>query len=192
MHSQSAVMGRPRWRWAIGLLLLSILGLALAPHRPARAQAGADPTPPPRTQTTEPAPNREPELLETRTLADLTTVSVVEVPASADAYLASGRPNQNFGAGALFLGYNLQDAFNAERILLRFDLSSIPANVIVHDARLRLYLIQGSPAGDAPMGTIVRRLASPWDETAVTWNTEPAWASVRDESAVGTTGGWYE
>jgi len=179
-------------RLTLGLMfVIGALGLTPSPSVSARASTLQDP-PPPRAQSDGPAPEREPIDLGTRTLASGVTATVIEVPAAADAYIASGRPNQNLGAGALFLGYNLDDTFGAQRMLLRFDLSGISSNAIVQEARLRLYLIYGSPSGDAPMGTIVRRLASTWGEQTVTWNTEPTWASIRDESSVGLTAGWYE
>lgn len=42
------------------------------------------------------------------------------------------------------------------------------------------------------MRTVLRRLASSWDEFGVTWNREPQWASMRDSTFVGTTQEWYE
>lgn len=179
-------------RWTLSLMLvIGALGLTVSLSAFAPADAFQDP-PPPRAQAAAPAPAREPIILETLRLTSGVMATVIEVPAAADAYIASGRPDQNFGDRNLFLGYSLDDAYGAQRMLLRFDLGSIPSNAVVQDARLRLYLIYGTPAGDAPMGTIVRRLASTWGEQTVTWNTEPTWASIRDESSVGTTAGWYE
>jgi hypothetical protein len=95
---------------------------------------------------------------------------------------------------ALFLGYNLVgDHFGAQRMLLRFDVESvIPPGSTVDDARLHLRLAFSSPAGDAPMGTLLRRLASPWDEFTVTWTTEPEWTPVDDTTFVGSALDWYE
>lgn len=119
--------------------------------------------------------------------------TTVQLPAVADSYIASERPNENFGGDALFLGYNFfGDRFGAERIVIRFNVDTIPGDARVNSARLRLHLSFASPEDDAPMRTIVRRLASAWDEFGVTWNTEPAWASVRDSTSVGTDATWYE
>ncbi len=177
----------PRLATAL-IFALTILGVAATPQRPALP----GPTPPPRSPIAGPAPEHQPVLLGTTGLPNGVTATIAEIPSAADAYIASGRPDQNFGSEALFLGYDLSDGFGAERMLLRFDLSTIPANAVVQDARLRLYLINGTPASDAAMGTIVRRLASNWTQSTVTWNTEPTWASIRDESSVGVAPGWYE
>jgi hypothetical protein len=120
--------------------------------------------------------------------------TVLELPAIADTYIASARPNQNFGADSLFLGYNLfGDNYGAQRILIRFDIASnLPAGAVVNSARLRLRLAFASPDNDAPMGTVLRRLASAWSESTVTWNSEPQWTDVDDRTSVGTTQDWYE
>jgi hypothetical protein len=97
--------------------------------------------------------------------------TIVVIPASADNYIASEQPNENFGNDALFLGYNLAGAnnFGAERRLLQFDIAStIPDGAIINSAVLNLYLSFSSPASAAPMGTVLRRLASPWNEYSVT------------------------
>lgn len=141
------------------------------------------------------APSREPQVLEQSVTPEGLTNAVIELPAEADAYIASEWPSQNFGADALYLGYNLYgDAnFGAERILLRFDvLGNVPDGAVINDARLRLRLNWSDPPDDEPMGNLLRRLASPWEEATVTWDKEPAWAEVRVESEVGSARDWYE
>jgi hypothetical protein len=104
--------------------------------------------------------------------------TVVELPAEADAYIASEWPDYSFGSDALYLGYNLPDgaSFGAERPLLHFDvLSTVPIDAVINAAHLRLHLNSSDPAEDESMGTILRRTASDWDESTVTWNSEPAW-----------------
>src|SRR5262249_7022892 len=51
-----------------------------------------------------PAPHRTARLLHSQTSATQ-TVSTIDLPALADTYIASGRPDQNFGADSLYLGY---------------------------------------------------------------------------------------
>ena len=137
------------------------------------------------------APERAPVMLQ-ETLHASSVNTVVQLPAIADTYLASERPDENFGGDALFLGYNFfGDRFGAQRILVRFNVDSIPDNARINSAQLRLRLSFASPEGDAPMRTVLRRLASDWDEFGVTWNREPQWASVRDSSFVGTDAQWY-
>src|SRR5690606_10216962 len=111
------------------------------------------------------APERDVVILSRAPLAEGAAQLVASIPAEADTYIASERPNDNFNSDALFLGYNLADDYGAQRTLLRFDVESqIPAGSVINDAQLRLYLIHSSPVDDTPMNTVLRRLASPWDE----------------------------
>jgi len=183
----------------VGLVLL-LLSLALMPGVDVVAQDDG-PTPEERVPSGPPrllergAPTREPEIVERGVTPQGRTNTITVLPAEADTYIASEWPNQNFGSDALYLGYNLggENSFGAERILIRFDvIGNVPAGAVVNDARLQLYLNFASPADDAPMGTFLRRLASDWTETGVTWNTEPTWAEVRVDKEVESAIGWYE
>lgn len=182
-----ATIGRRLSRSLISLLLiLGFVGPAVAqePHPSQVSRTGQLK-----------APEREPVTLAQSEPAPGSIQTVLELPASADAYLASNRPNDNFGAGdGLFLGYSSGGLdFGAERILLRFDVpGSIPPNAQINDARIRLFLDFTNPAGDPPMDTVLRRLASDWSESGVTWNSEPEWGGVRASLTVGSSRGWYE
>lgn len=171
---------------------LALILLLLGPALPVVAQEPELPEPG-RADVATP-PERPPAVLSTAALSPEAVQTVIEFAPSADAYVASRFPNQNFGtATGLFLGYNLVDNFGAERVLLRFDtLNLIPAGSVINSARLRLYLGNSNPPGDPPMGTVLRRLASSWTETGVTWNTEPTWGGIRASTSVGSSPGWYE
>lgn len=175
--------------WNLARYLVPLV-LCLAVVAPIAAQA---PPPAPQERHLERvAPPRDAVLLTTERAANVTN-TVIQLPAIADTYIASERPNENFGGDALFLGFNFfGDRFGAQRILIRFNLDNIPDHAHVNAARLRVRLSFASPDGDAPMRTVLRRLASDWDEFGVTWNSEPQWASVRDSSFVGTAMEWYE
>ncbi|MCB0063521.1 MAG: fibronectin type III domain-containing protein, partial [Caldilineaceae bacterium] len=140
------------------------------------------------------APVREPRYLQRERLANGALRTVVELPAIADSYIASARPNQNFGGDSLYLGYSqLGNGFGAERLLVRFDIAgSIPDNATINSARLRLRLAFSSPTEDAAMPTVLRRLASHWNESTVTWNSEPSWTDIDDRTSVGSELDWYE
>lgn len=175
--------------------LLVLLAFGFAALLPGLAlTAGAqtpepDPQPPPRSLDRT-APEREPVVL-FQTAAN----TIVALPASADSYIASERPFENFGSDALFLGYNDVgfDEFGAERILIAFDVDgSLPDNITINEASLRLRLSFATPSDDEPMGSIVRRLASPWQENSVTWATEPTWDGIYDTVFIGSTLAWYE
>ena len=147
--------------------------------------------PPPR-QSERNAPVRTPVVLEASTSPDAVQ-TILEIPVQADAYIASARPNENFGNAALYVGYHNigEDRFGAERSLIRFELSSIPNEANITEANLRLYMSFATPSDSATMRIIVRQLNSPWDEQVVTWNNEPAWGPVRADLFVGPEEGWY-
>ncbi len=170
----------------IGVMLL-ILSVGV---KPCLSQEGEEP--PPRG-VLRGDPPYTPQILHREVLPNNTHLTVVQLPAVADSYIASERPTQNFGADALFLGYNLVgDNFGAERILLRFDLGGIPATATVHEAYLRLDLNFSSPGDDDPMGTILRRTASSWDEYEVTWQREPSWGEIRASTDISSVLKTYE
>ncbi|MEZ4869108.1 MAG: DNRLRE domain-containing protein [Caldilineaceae bacterium] len=176
------------------------IALWLGALLPAQVAAqDATPTPPPaplERGLQRSAPVRQPTVLSTTTRAlaqGSVTSTVIQIPAEADTYIASERADQNFGGDALFLGFNFfGDRFGAQRILIRFNVDTIPAHAQIKSARLRLRLSYASPSDDSPMRTVLRRLTSDWDEFGVTWNNEPQWGSVRDSSFVGATPQWYE
>lgn len=185
---------RARQRRLMWLYLLGIVCLLTGVLVLLRGAAYAQETEPPPRDIEREAPEREPVILETRILSSGIQATLFEVPAAADAYIASGRPNQNFEDDALFLGYNaVGDQFGAQRILLRFDVDSfIPENAVIHNADLRLRLNFATPSDDTPMPTLLRRLASDWTEDEVTWNTEPTWAEIRDDTTeVSAVLAWY-
>ena len=172
------------------MIILAILLLVVPLHSTAQQTW----EPPPRG-VDRAAPEREPVVLSSVLQPDGTTNTVILLPAVADTYLASERPLQNFGSDALFLGYNLagNDYFGAQRMLLRFDVENvIPDGAVINSATLQLHLSFSSPTNDVPMGTVLRRLASPWSEFDVTWNSEPVWTPVDSTVEVGSQPTWYE
>lgn len=169
--------------WLVGLLL----ALSIAPTL---AQED-DPAP---RQSDRLAPSRDVTVLAQDEDGRSVAQTLIEIPAEADAYIASDRPNENFGSAALYVGYHNsgEDRFGAERSLIRFDLSSIPPGATILEARLRLYMSFATPSDGNPMRIIARQLNSAWDEQFVTWNTEPMWGDVQAEAFVNPVDGWYE
>jgi hypothetical protein len=187
----------------LGFVFLMLWGMGLGWRQIATAQRprpGGDEIPPWANATPLPrhiereAPRREPVILETRVISDDLSDVVIQLPTEADAFIASEWPNQKFGAVSLYLGYNLNgdNNYGAERTLLQFNLNEIPTGAVINEAHLRLYVNWSEPADDDPMGAILRRLASSWDEYAVTWNDEPAWGEIRASADVGSAIGWYQ
>lgn len=94
-----------------------------------------------------------------------------------DAFLNELYPSTNFGGHPDFISYSW--TFNGVEglgvSLLEFDLSVIPANGIILDARL--YLCHNPAtfsAGQANSNSCyLRKVTDPWNETTVTWNNAP-------------------
>ena len=166
----------------LALLLLLTTGVVLA------QQPG-----PPRGVERE-APEREVTILEREVVAPGVVNATVAIPAEADTYIASERPNRNFGRDALFLGFNnVGDRYGAQRPLLRFDIAgNIPAGVVVDKAWLQLRLSFASPPDDDPMPTVVRGLLESWNEETVTWSNQPTWGDIYAQAPVGSAHEWYE
>jgi uncharacterized repeat protein (TIGR01451 family) len=98
---------------------------------------------------------------------------------TADAYVASGRPNESRGGnpGLLIGRRNNPESGIAHlqrmRMLLRFDLNAL-SNVSVTDARLRLYATDAeSQSGGNMINIEMYRVSAPWMEQSVTWNNQP-------------------
>jgi hypothetical protein len=190
LYSRRLPVPQRRPTSVLTLLLLVVLS-ALGAHSAVQAQDDADELL--RSQERD-APARDAVILSRQPLAADSVQLVIAIPAEADTYVASERPDENFGADALFLGYNQTDGgFGAQRILMAFDVERfVPPGSLVHEARLQLRLIFSSPAGDAPMPAELRPLASAWDEESVTWNDQPEWSPVESEADVGSAQDWYE
>lgn len=82
-----------------------------------------------------------------------------------DAFIASTAPNGNFGADTRISLYS----DGRYKGLIRFDLSSIPSQVMVLDARLtmEIYYLSGTPTA---MTISAYPISRPWQVDQVTWN----------------------
>lgn len=137
----------------------------------------------------------EPVIL-SETLSEDGSVMAVEVmfPVVADTFITSGLPNNNWGGDPnLRLGFNVNNGWGAERMLLRFDFSIIPQNAIINWSKFQILMTESNPPADAPLGYEARFLNSPWDEFAVTWNShQPDWGSVFSTGSINNVLGWKE
>ncbi|PKO21945.1 MAG: hypothetical protein CVU38_11960, partial [Chloroflexi bacterium HGW-Chloroflexi-1] len=115
-----------------------------------------------------------------------TTVTLYAV---ADATLKSSNPNQNFGGGSLLeVSYA---AGNEAVFLVRFDLSTIPAEATIDSAVLGHYLQETTGASPVSVGAFY--VTSAWNEYTVTWNTAPSWATTGLSWGLDSiTGRYYE
>jgi hypothetical protein len=100
-----------------------------------------------------------------------------------DAYVCDCLPdvtNPNGGPNFLYQG---QYGSCFDRTLIQWDLSQIPAGATIVSAEMRLWCeaFYGTQSG-APVCYLIEE---PWDESTVTFNTQPAWSA-----AVTATGSW--
>jgi plastocyanin len=91
--------------------------------------------------------------------------TIVELPATDDARIQGGSPDTTIGEGFIWVG-----SPNGHLALVQFDLLDLPANATIISAELRLSF-QGTYTGTANV-EVGRNLAV-WDETSVTWATQP-------------------
>jgi hypothetical protein len=107
--------------------------------------------------------------------AAVPTVQSLEIAADMDTYVTDNLPNDNYGGdGYLNAGYYTTFEFYYHRcVLIQFGLSGLPPDAVIHSAKLNLTLNSG---GDEDLS--VMRVAEPWNERTVTWNTRPAQVTV--------------
>ncbi len=131
-----------------------------------------------------------PKSLTVHTAASTVPVSTCTLTASADSYVHVGSGGTNFGTAttldvrsAVTLGLLPDD----KRSFVRFNLSScaIPTNARVDAATLTMFM---STAPSESRTYDLHRVTASWGETSVTWNNQPAVATLATGSiATGTT-----
>jgi PKD repeat protein len=94
--------------------------------------------------------------------------SLILQPSRDDARIEQIEPEKNFGT-LVELKVRSKNNEN-KRTFIKFDLSSIPQNVTIHQALLQLYLIDAP--GSSRVYEIYRVLEN-WEERSITWNNQP-------------------
>lgn len=78
--------------------------------------------------------------------------------------------------GWTFRGSGCNPGAAALRSFVNFDFDQIPGNVIIESAILKLYgsdIDQGHNCRSGTTESVLSRITSAWDETSLTWNTQP-------------------
>ena len=96
----------------------------------------------------------------------------------ADAEVASGSANTNFGTNANLYLESSPGSFGVERAWLKFDLSVIPAGSTITSATLQLW--NWKSAGPSMPVEVRSSSTDSWTETGITWNTQPSLGDVLD------------
>ncbi|MCX6270128.1 MAG: DNRLRE domain-containing protein [Bacteroidetes bacterium] len=109
--------------------------------------------------------------------AQTTIVIRPPIGAGKDAAIRSDFPTTNFGDVGDFIAnaWTAGDPFFM-RTYFDFDLSVLPAGVLITNATLSLYGNNGSGHHQASSGSNeswIKRVTTPWDEHTVTWNNQP-------------------
>ncbi|RLG81320.1 MAG: hypothetical protein DRO09_02110, partial [Thermoprotei archaeon] len=116
-----------------------------------------------------------------------TTIS----PPTDDSYVSEYSPDDNYGSNNEL---SIQDRDGVtNRVFIRFDLSSLPSEATILLANVRLYYYsyyQDNPSGKQ---TDIHRVLESWDESTITWNNQPSYASVATSSTdMPSSYGWVE
>lgn len=121
--------------------------------------------------------------------SDLEGLATLSLTPTDDAFVLSGSPDANRGSwSAMYLTKN-SGTYGEERIFTRFDLSSIPAGAAITSARLKLYSFgSGTHTFDAACSPVA---GDAWDESTITWNSQPAYGAALDTIMLGDTDSWY-
>ncbi len=104
---------------------------------------------------------------------------------SEDSYVRENAPTQNNGLSPL-MSVN-GNADNIDRLLVKFDVSSIPSGATVTQATLTLCAPTNPPVNSQGRTHELRLATSSWTETGVTWNSQPAVSAVSGTLTVPTT-----
>src|SRR6188768_173771 len=107
-----------------------------------------------------------------------------------------GYSTRNFGTIAenCAIAWTKNGADHKIRSLIAFDLSSIPAGSTIMSATLSLYWAPGSDEGNhfgffGSNKAYLQRVTSSWQESTVTWNTQPTTSTTNRVTVPGSTSG---
>jgi len=100
-----------------------------------------------------------------------------------DAIFGSIVPNTNYGESELvdLYAWTQGGTLNVVRSVIDFDLSDIPEGAIIDSAYISLYFNNATAYGDRHQGDtdfIIQRITSDWEESTVTWQTQPSATAV--------------
>ena len=115
----------------------------------------------------------------------------VSLPAVADVSLAAEFPDDNFNDPNFpFLEVDYWHDSNGvltfvRLFLIRFNLTSLPADAIIDSAALQLHPNSCTNPGSYPVSMGAFFVNSDWDENFVTYNTRPSWATMGVNTMVG-------
>ena len=200
-------------KWALICTLFAVAALCLlGPPLGGVSADPPDPTPTPAVSIGDElgpyqAPGAEPPQSDGRLLEEASPPSEVEDPpvvaqdqrtlySIADAAVLQGYASTNLGRAAdMWAGYD--DYLNPDgriaRSLVRFDIASLPADVCIIEATLRLRLVSSYDYPYRRRTITTYRITGSWSESGVTWNNRPGYGEAYgSENVVHRDWDWYE
>jgi plastocyanin len=114
-----------------------------------------------------------------------TVTSVVITLTATDDVGATQRGDHNASYPNSYLVLSRDGAGNYDNNFVLFDLSALPANATVNSAELHLNV---AIFGGNPLDVEVARVDSAWDETTVSWNTQPTFTVGGPVTTISDTG----
>lgn len=107
-----------------------------------------------------------------------TTIQIQPGPEGKDAQVWSIMPDMNIGTSPKFVasGWTHSGNSGVNRAFIDFDLSAIPENATITQARLNLYFVCLEPSFFGHTGqneAYLRLITEPWEEDQITWNNQP-------------------
>jgi hypothetical protein len=122
--------------------------------------------------------SKHPPITPTKSELRMPTDTVQMIPTD-DAHVAEGYPDNNFGDRMALFIQSRTTGYKNERIFLKFDLATVPADSKVVQAKLYLYCWRGKYASlDLQCYSV--NVDSTWEEGTITWNNKPALEEVLD------------
>jgi len=102
-----------------------------------------------------------------------------ELTPNEDSYVNKFYPTQNFG-NENTLEVAEANGSDTARSYLKFDITSIPSNTIIHYALISLYYYDWEGTGEPEVG--VYQVKDEWNETTINWNNQPDSSSNSEDS----------
>jgi 2',3'-cyclic-nucleotide 2'-phosphodiesterase (5'-nucleotidase family) len=103
---------------------------------------------------------------------------MVDIASSHDAQVVEGSPTSNYGStNNLYVASADGGTYLNERVWVKFDITGqIPAGAVINSAKLRLYCFKADDADDM-IAAVHSSSADTWDESTITWNSQPAYSA---------------
>jgi hyaluronate lyase len=111
-----------------------------------------------------------------------------QVQVSADAYVASGSPQTNYGSAPTLAVTNASG--NVREAYFKFDTSDVKGSV--YAAKLMLYASNTDSKGGEKENKLYALASNNWDESSLTWNNKPAAGRLLTSSVITPGYTWQE